>query len=76
MASSTFTAPILITSSSWARGSDFIIISQTLNQVPPRINENKGLSQGPRGFWSASRNILGYAGARESVDEGDSMLHT
>ena len=33
MASSTFPALILTTSSSWARGSDFIIISQTLNQV-------------------------------------------
>ena len=36
MASSTFPALILTTSSSWARGSDFIIISQTLNQVAPQ----------------------------------------
>ena len=33
MASSTFPALILTTSSSWDRASDFIIISQTLNQV-------------------------------------------
>ena len=32
--------------------------------------QNKGLSQGPRGFWSASRNVLGYAGARERVGRG------